>query len=73
MELPYYKSVNVHVLVDKIFASPSYEPPNETNSQFMKPKTVHFIGKKYLAEFKHHVDGKRQIQVENFSKQKMCR
>ena len=39
----------------------------------MKPKTLHFIGKKYLAEFKHHVYGKRQIQVENFSKQKMCR
>ena len=39
----------------------------------MKPKTVHFIGKKYLAEVKHHVYGKLQIQVENFSKQKMCR
>ena len=25
IELPYYKNVNVHVLVDKIFASPSYE------------------------------------------------
>ena len=39
----------------------------------MKPKTVHFIGKKYLAAFKHHVYGKRQIQVDNFSKQKMSR
>ena len=38
----------------------------------MKPKTVHFIGKKYLAEFKHHVYGKRQIQVDNFSKQKFA-
>ena len=37
----------------------------------MKAKTVHFIREKYLREFKHHVYGKRQIQVENFSKQKM--
>ena len=39
----------------------------------MKPKTVHFIREKYLVEFKHHVYGKRRIQVENFSKQKMSR
>ena len=36
----------------------------------MKPKTVHFIRKKYLAEFKHHVYGKRQIQVENSQNRK---
>ena len=35
----------------------------------MKPKTVHFITEKYLGEFKHHVYGKRQIQVEDFSQQ----
>ena len=39
----------------------------------MKAKTVHFIREKYLREFKYHVQGKRQIQVENFSKQKMSR
>ena len=39
----------------------------------MKAKTVHFIREKYLREFKYHVYGKRQIQVDNFSKQKMSR